>query len=268
MDLRPKINIYTGRKQLSVGLAAYVAQLAAKASQERGRFHVAFSGGSLLDIIAPALSSNPLRDVIDWSTWHVFWADERWVPLSSPDSNYGVAKRLLFSRVSIPGGQVHTMDDSQPPKETAKTYECKLLNILLPGAHQIPQFDLILLGIGEDGHTASLFPGHPALKETRRWVVPILNAPKPPPVRITMTLPVINHARNVVFVAAGSTKGTIISDVLHSKDEQPKLPVQMVKPSNGELHWFIDRPAADRAHINPLFIVKEVPAGSEENELS
>ena len=268
MDLGPTINIYAGRKQLSSGLASYVAHLAVKASLAHGRFHVALSGGSLLDIIAPALCSNPLRDRIDWSAWHVFWADERWVPLSSPDSNYGVAQSLLFSRVSIPHGQIYAVDNSQSPNKTARAYEFALEKIFQVESKQIPRFDLILLGVGEDGHTASLFPGHPALKEARRWVVPILNAPKPPPVRITMTLPVINHACNVIFVAAGATKVNIISEVLNSKEEQPKLPVQMVKPSNGRLHWFLDRTAAERASIHPSFIVKEVPAGSEGNGLS
>jgi 6-phosphogluconolactonase len=160
------------------------------------------------------------------------------------------------------------LNNSRSPDETARAYEFALEKIFQTESNQIPRFDLILLGVGEDGHTASLFPGHPALKETRRWVVPILNAPKPPPVRITMTLPVINHACNVIFVAAGAAKANIISEVLNSKEEQPKLPVQMVKPSNGRLHWFIDRTAAERASIHPSFIVKEVPAGSEGNGLS
>jgi 6-phosphogluconolactonase len=268
VNLRHKINIYAGLEQLSAGLAAYVAHLAAKASLAHGRFHVALSGGSILDIIAPVLSSNPLHERIDWSTWYVFWADERWVPLSSPDSNYGVAKSLLFNNLPIPSGQIYTLDNSHSPGETARAYEFALEKIFQVESKQIPRFDLILLGVGEDGHTASLFPGHPALKEARRCVVPILNAPKPPPVRITMTLPLINHACNVIFVAAGSAKINIISEVLNSKEEQPKLPVQMVKPSNGQLHWFIDRAAAERASIHPSFIVKEVPEGEEGNGLS
>jgi 6-phosphogluconolactonase len=263
-----KVTIFPDRKQLSEGLSGHLADLAAKASLTHGRFHVALSGGSLLEIIAPALCSNPLRDRIDWFTWYIFWADERWVPLSSPDSNYGAAKSLLFKNLPIPRGRIYALNNSRSPDETARAYEFALEKIFQTESNQIPRFDLILLGVGEDGHTASLFPGHPALTETRRWVVPILNAPKPPPIRITMTLPVINHACNVIFVASGSAKANIISEVLNSKEEQPKLPVQMVKPSNGRLHWFIDRAAAERASIHPSLILKEVPAGSEGNGLS
>lgn len=268
MKSKAKVTIFPDRKQLSEGLSGHLAHLAAKACLAHGRFHVAFSGGSLLEIIAPALCSNPLRDRIDWSTWYVFWADERWVTFSSPDSNYGVAKSLLFNNLPIPREQIYTLDNSHSPDETARAYEFALEKIFQVEFKQIPRFDLILLGVGEDGHTASLFPGHSALNETRHWVVPILNAPKPPPVRITMTLPLINHACNVIFVAAGSAKANIISEVFNSKEEQPKLPVQMVKPSNGQLHWFIDRAAAEIASIHPSLILKEVPAGSEGNELS
>ena len=244
VDLRPGLNIYAGREQLATGLSDHVAHLAARAAEAQGRFRVALSGGSLLEILAPALSSDPLRNSVDWSTWHVFWADERWVPRSSPESNYGVAEKLFFSRVRIPGEQIHAADDSLSPSATARAYESALLKVFQPAAGRVPRFDLILLGVGEDGHTASLFPGHPVLDEIRRWVVPVLNAPKPPPVRITMTLPVINNARNVLFVAAGPGKADIMSKVLNAGVKQPELPAQMVKPSDGEVQWFLDRAAA------------------------
>lgn len=252
MDLRPKITICISRDQLSAGLSAHVAHLAAEATGARGRFLVAFSGGSLLDILAPALGSPPLRDSIDWLTWHVFWADERWVPRSSPESNYGDAAQQLFKRVSIPEEQIHAADDSLSPSETAQAYESDLAKVFQPGAGKVPQFDLILLGIGEDGHTASLFPNHPVLKEIRRWVIPVWDAPKPPPIRITMTLPVINNARNVVIVAAGPGKADILSKVFNPGVIQPKLPAQLVNPSAGELQWFIDRAASQRAYDPPV----------------
>jgi 6-phosphogluconolactonase len=263
MKSGPKVTIFPDRKRLSEGLSGHLAHLAAKACLAHGRFYVALSGGSLLEIIAPALCSNPLRDRIDWSTWYVFWADERWVPLSSPDSNYGVAKSLLFNNLPIPSGQIYTLDNSHSPDETARAYEFALEKIFQVESKQIPRFDLILLGVGEDGHTASLFPGHPALKEARRWVVPILNAPKPPPVRITMTLPLINHACNVIFVATGPAKTNIISKVLNSKKKQPEFPVQMVNPSNGQLHWFIDRAAAERESIHHGSLNKKTVIGRE-----
>jgi 6-phosphogluconolactonase len=258
MDPQPKVTIYADRQQLAAGLSAQVAHLAATASKAKGRFFVAFSGGSLLDIIAPALSASPLRERIDWSTWHVFWTDERWVPWSSSDSNFGVAQRLLFDRIAIPGGQVYAADDSHSPAETAQAYESSMRIVFQNEFDEFPRFDLILLGVGEDGHTASLFPDHPVLSETLRWVVPVLDAPKPPPVRITMTLPVINHARNVIFAAAGPSKANVISILLNSRGGRPKLPAQLVNPSNGELRWFIDRAAG--AAIHPPFTVEGLPA--------
>lgn len=242
MDKETEVNIFPSRDELSVALAVHVAHLAEIACAEQGRFYVAFSGGSLMQIISPALCSKHLRESIDWSRWHVFWVDERWVPWSSSESNYGLARDLLFSRVGIPPEQIYGTDNSLSPSETAKEYESILRTVFQPKSGRIPRFDLILLGVGEDGHTASLFPDHPLLNETRAWVAPVFNAPKPPPIRITMTLPVINNADNVVFVATGSSKTDILSTVLGLKEHQ-RLPAQLVHPSDGELQWFIDREA-------------------------
>lgn len=244
MDLRPKLSIHADRRTLSAALAAHVAKLAANAIAKTNRFCLAISGGSLVEIIGPPLGSPPLRDIVDFSGWRLFWVDERWVPLSSPESNYGLAKGLFLDRIAIPAGQIHAADDSLSPSETAHAYESALAKVFQPAENRLPRFDLILLGVGADGHTASLFPNHPALNETRRWVVPVLDAPKPPPIRITMTLPVINHARHVCFVAAGPDKAKIVSAVLDPKAKQPELPARRVNPSDGDVQWFVDQSAA------------------------
>jgi len=250
MNFRPDIRIFPDRRALATALASHVAQASEASSIARGRFCVALSGGSLMDMLAPALSKPPLRDRIDWSAWHVFWADERWVPPSSPESNFGVAGRLLLSRVPIPEGHIHAVDNAQSPDETARAYEANMRKIFQVEAGAPPRFDLVLLGLGEDGHTASLFPGHPVLQESRRWVRPVFNAPKPPPVRVTMTLPVINHARSVVFFAVGSGKANIVAKVLNPKNAKSTLPAQLVKPAQGDLKWFIDKAAAECARIH------------------
>ena len=147
MDLQPKVNIYSTRDELAAAVSAHVAHLAAKASAVQGRFCVALSGGSLMDIISPPLGSNPLRDNVNWSTWHVFWADERWVPWSSLESNYGLAECQFFSRVSIHDEQIHAADDSLSPSETVPmkpgtflacpictTPTAELVKVLAPGA--------------------------------------------------------------------------------------------------------------------------------------
>lgn len=244
VNLQPNVHIFTDRSALGRDLSSFMAQVAEASSATRGRFCLALSGGSLMDILAPALIASPMRDRIDWSNWHIFWADERWVPLNSPDSNFGLARRLLLSRVDIPRNQIHAADNAKRPDETARAYEEKIRKELQVEAGKYPQFDMILLGVGEDGHTASLFPGHPALLETCRWVVPVLNAPKPPPVRITLTRPVINHARSVAFVVLGAGKANMVRKALAPNGMQPKLPVQLVAPAHGQLHWFIDQAAA------------------------
>jgi 6-phosphogluconolactonase len=250
VEFSSRIKIFPDRRELAAALSAHVAQAAEASYRARVRFCVAFSGGSLMDIIAPVLSTAPLRDRINWPVWRVFWVDERWVSPSSPESNFGLARRLLLSRVGIPEEHIHAVDDSKSPDEAARAYEAKIRSTLHVETGAFPRFDLVLLGLGEDGHTASLFPGHSVLKEAERWVVPVFNAPKPPPVRITMTLPVINHARHVIFVASGPGKSKIVSKVFHPKDTLPDFPAQMVKPVDGELHWFVDLAAADGAPVH------------------
>ncbi len=243
MNVRPDIRIFADRLALATALSSHVARAAQASSDARGRFCVALSGGSLMDMLAPVLAAPSLRERIDWSTWNVFWVDERWVAHSSPDSNFGLARRRLLGRVDIPEDQIHAVDHAKVPDETARDYEAKIRKTLPVEAGAFPRFDLILLGLGEDGHTASLFPGHPALAEDRRWVVPVFNAPKPPPVRLTMTLPVINAARRIVFVAAGSGKAGILGRLHQTGDEDSELPVQRVSPIDGEMRWFVDEQA-------------------------
>ncbi|MBE7552202.1 MAG: 6-phosphogluconolactonase [Anaerolineales bacterium] len=248
------LHIFPNPEELGQAAAAHAAQLSAEAIAARGRFTVALSGGSLPQVLGPAL----VKQATDWSAWHVFWADERCVPLTHSDSNYFLAQQYLFDHVPIPPGQIHAPDTSLDPAQTAAAYETVLTQVLTiqPSIPQpddpllqpsnlptpaLPQFDLILLGMGEDGHTASLFPGHPLLQETERWVVPIFDSPKPPPQRITLTLPVLNNARQVAFVAAGDGKAAILPQVFAAGST---LPAHRVQPTSGRLHWFVDEAAA------------------------
>ncbi len=244
MNVGPKISLYPTRETLSVAVARHVALMAAQTIEERHCFTVALSGGSLIEILAPQLVSTSLRFEVNWSAWQVFWADERCVPSGSPDSNFGVADRLLLRYVSVPRDGIHAVDDRLGVAEAAEEYEASLRRVFRPEAGQFPRFDLILLGVGEDGHTASLFPGHPLLTERRRWVASLLDAPKPPAKRITLTLPVINNARHVVFVAAGAGKKSILSEVLGPGIHRKTLPAELVTPTDGDVEWFVDAAAA------------------------
>lgn len=241
------LHIFPDLQQLGRAAADHVAQLSIAAVAARGRFIVALSGGSLPKILGPALAADPQ---IVWPAWRVCWADERCVPPSHPDSNYSVAKEYLFDHTLIPPNQIYNPNTTLDPAGAAAAYENTLAQLFfnLPNfqpsnlpTSPLPRFDLILLGLGEDGHTASLFPGHPLLHETQRWVAPIFDSPKPPPERITLTLPVLNNARQVVFITAGAGKAEILPQVFASGSS---LPAHLVQPGDGDLHWFVDEAAA------------------------
>jgi len=228
---------------LSTAVGDFVVNAAARALAERDRFFVALSGGTVMTVLGSMLAVEPRRSLIDWWGWHVFWVDERAVPPESPDSNYGVARRLLLERVSLPGGQIHAVNFAGGTAEAARAYEELLARKFGISYGRWPRFDLVLLGVGEDGHTASLFPGHGAVNETRRSVVPVFDAPKDPPERVTLTLPVINNARHIVFVVAGRNKRTIVSHVF-GPPSRILLPAERVAPVSGEIRWFMDHDAA------------------------
>jgi 6-phosphogluconolactonase len=204
---------------------------------------VALSGGSTPRVLYELLSDprEPFREQIAWDKTHFFFTDERHVPPDHPDSNYRMVNEAMFSRVAIPAHNIHRIPAENPiAEDAAKAYESDLRNFF---GEAIPAFDLVLLGLGEEGHTASLFPHSPALKETERLVVaPFvekLNA-----YRITMTLPVLNNAKSVVFLVTGASKAEILRDII-KPDKRPDLyPAQAISPTNGAVSWLVDKAAA------------------------
>lgn len=234
------LHIFSTQQQLSKALAQFIATLSAEAITARGQFSVALSGGAQPKLLGNDLTVEPYRSQIDWLAWHVFWADERFVPLDDPDSNYRLAREQFLDHIHIPQDQLHTPDVSMTMPDAAAAYEAEIRRVLQPEGQQLPRFDLILLGMGGDGHTASLFPGHELLQEREQGVAPIFDSPKPPPERLTLTLPVINNARRVAFTVTGSSK----ADVLPLAVEMHTVPAGMARPVDGELDWFIDEAAA------------------------
>ncbi|KAF7306706.1 6-phosphogluconolactonase [Mycena indigotica] len=223
-------------------LASFILKAQKEAVEKKGRFTVALSGGSLPKMLSGLIGHPSVK----WDKWHVFYADERVVPLDDPDSNHLLCTDTLFSKVAIPPEQIHAIDTSllDDLEELADTYEKELIReFAQKDAARFPVFDLILLGMGPDGHTASLFPGHALLAEDDRWIAWLDDSPKPPPKRITFTYPVINHALRVAFVASGAGKVEMLRTVL---DEPEKgLPSSRVKPvSPGQLYWFVDDAAS------------------------
>ncbi len=241
-----RIHIFRDHNDLSRALASRISGLEEHAFKARAQFNIAISGGSLLDTFTPYLITEPLRSTLNWSSWEVFWADERCVPLSSPESNFAAADRLLFKYVKIPGHKIHAPETALGPEKAARSYQETIKNVLQPETGQLPRFDLILLGMGQDGHTASLFPGHEILQEKQQWVVPVFAAPKPPLERITLTLPVINQAREVIFVVTGAEKASALRAVFDNQGHGQRLPAALVNPRSGHLKWFVDQAAAEQ----------------------
>jgi 6-phosphogluconolactonase len=223
-------------------LARNVAEwLCALAQMQAGAFAVCLSGGSTPRRLYERLAGPEMALHFPWSRAHWFWGDERFVPHDHPSSNYRMARDALFSRVPAPAANVHAIPtEGLSPEQAAAAYEKTLKRFY--GAETLapdrPLFDVALLGIGEDGHTASLFPGHPALDEKHRWVVAVVGA-RPEP-RITLTYPALESSRDLVFLAAGAEKREILQ---RARAGERTLPAARVRPV-GRLHWFTDRAAA------------------------
>ena len=242
MTKLPKVYSYPTNDELSSGVAEYVLKAQSSALSRHPKFRIAVSGGSLPSILAsPALINNPS---VRWSKWEIFFADERAVPLSHPDSNYRLLKSVLLDKIPQTGGAptVFPIDESylKDTRELAADYEQTLVKCFAAkDSVKLPIFDLILLGCGPDGHTCSLFPGHELLREDVAWVAPIEDSPKPPPRRITLTLPVVTHAIRVVFVAAGAGKKEVLRTIFEKPEEG--LPCSLVNVGAGEkVVWFTD----------------------------
>lgn len=236
---KAKLHVYSNSSELQSQLCDFIVTAAHKATHDHGHFSVGFSGGSVATMVSQSLRG---RKDVDWSKWHVLYCDERHVPFTSEDSTHAYVKKELLDHVQVPETNVYAIDPALDVTEAAEDYIAKLRK-LYPGDDH-PSFDLLLLGIGPDGHTCSLFPGHPALHEKTRSVVPIHNSPKPPPARITLTFPVLNRAKTVVVVATGNGKADAVRGCLEPESEDKTLPGGRVKPSKGELHWFMDEGAA------------------------
>jgi 6-phosphogluconolactonase len=226
---------------LSRQAANYVAQTLAAAATARGQCSIALSGGSTPRRTFELLAAPPLRDQVPWEATHVFWGDERFVPLDDPDSNYRLARERLLDRVPVPERQVYPVPtDAGSAVAAAAQYERTLRGVFELEVEDVPRLDLIMLGLGADGHTASLFPDSPALDETRRLVVPN-GADYVPHERITFTFPVLNAARAVFFLVAGADKAPKVAAALGG---DASVPAARVQPTDGELRWYLDRTAA------------------------
>jgi 6-phosphogluconolactonase len=250
----PDVRVHADFETLSTESARVVAERIATGVSESGRFAISLAGGRTPVALYEQLASRH-RAQVPWERVHFYWSDERYVPADDPASNYGVARAALLDRLPVPPENIHPMSTLSPdPAKAAADYESMLRERFESAG---PLFDLSLLGLGVEGHTASLFPGSPALLETRRWVVPVV-APASPARRLTLTLPALNLAREIYFVVSGAEKALAVARALDAAVTTDTCPAAGVRPGAGRTVWWVDTAAA--AFLRPATGPADPPA--------
>ena len=241
--MKPEIRVFQSMEQLSRNAAELFGEQAALAIAERGQCLVAINGGGTPKRFFELLGTD-YRDNVDWSNTHIFWGDERSVPSDDAESSYGQARSLFLRHVPIPESNVHTINGELEPEDAAREYAWVLKQFAAPPL-EWPRFDLIYLGMGEDGHTASLFPGSPV--DDTEPVIPVTAHYQDRPARrVTLTPLVINSARTVVFMATGDKKAVTLAKVLSDRFNPELYPAQRIEPKDGKLIWLVDVDAASK----------------------
>ncbi len=243
-DERNELVILPDPAALAEDAARRFVALARAAIKDGGRFCVALSGGSTPRALHERLARQH-RDEVDWEKVYVFWGDERFVPPDDPESCFRMARETLLDHVPIPAANIFPLPTvGGTPEAAAKAYAETLVAFFGAGT---PRFDLIFLGMGPDGHTASLFPGQPeVVAPSGELVVAVHNSPKPPPTRFTCTYRLLNAAANVIFLLAGADKASALYEVLRGPADIARLPAQGVRPEHGALVWLVDAAAASK----------------------
>ncbi|MEO6724948.1 MAG: 6-phosphogluconolactonase [Blastocatellia bacterium] len=236
-----ELEIYDNAKELAWAAAMRFASLAEQAIQERGRFAVALSGGSTPKAMFSILAGKPFADALPWQGIYFFWGDERCVPPDHADSNYRMANETLLSKIAVPRENIFCIPAEDEDHDRAAANYSDTIGQFFNS--DLPRFDLVFLGMGADGHTASLFPGTTALQFEDRIAV-ANHVEKFQTYRITLTAAAINNAENVIFLIAGEDKAAILKEVLEGDRQPEKYPSQLIHPVNGQLLWMLDEAAA------------------------
>ncbi|KAG8190088.1 hypothetical protein JTE90_006028 [Oedothorax gibbosus] len=234
-----EVSVCSNEAEVISKLAKLVESKAQETLHKNSCFRVGLSGGSLIKFLCKGLPTISTA----WPKWKFFFCDERLVPFDNPESTFGCYRKDLLSATPVTEDQFVTIDPNLNVEEAAKDYSRKIEQEFRISSSSLPKFDLLLLGIGPDGHTCSLFPNHALLREEKKWVAPISDSPKPPPCRVTLTLPVLNNCKCAVFVTTGESKAETLKEILEGTGLQP-LPAALVRPNLGELHWIVDKEAA------------------------
>lgn len=234
------LHIFETATALYQAAAEFIIQLSNDSVAARGRFSISLSGGNTPEALYSLLSGHPYCEQIPWSKVYVFWGDERCVPLNDSRNNAGRARSMLLDKIPIPSSNIHLIPTDMPPEKAAAVYEKELNSFF---GEDPWCFDLVLLGLGENGHTASLFPNTDVIEEQAEGVRS-LYLKEEKIFRITMTAPLINRARNLLFLVTGSKKNKILKTILEGPFQPDTYPAQLIRPQDGQLLWFADRAAA------------------------
>ncbi len=235
-----ELNIYKDADELSMGVAKWLTGYITDTLKKKDRFTIALSGGSTPYKLHTLLAGPPFKDQIDWSKLHIFWGDERAVPFEDDRNNAKMAYDTLLNHVPVPASQIHIMRTDIEPEAAAAAYE-KVLHHYFH-AHEI-SFDLVFLGMGDDGHTLSLFPGTPVVHEENKLALAYYLEAQDM-YRITLTAPIVNRSAAIAFLVTGSSKAPALKEVIEGDYNPDKYPSQVIKPSSGEVYWFTDEAAA------------------------
>jgi 6-phosphogluconolactonase len=239
-NTKNKVEVFGTIEALNESAAKLLIDIAKKSVTERGRFVLCLSGGNTPKSLYTLLSLPPYCDLVPWKNTFIFWGDERCVPADDEQNNAHMATTALLNKVDIPSSNIFPVPVNLPPAEAAKKYEETLRDFF---GKESPRFDLILLGLGDNGHTASLFPGTAVLHEEVRWVKEVFVEDKKM-YRITTTAQLINKAHHIIFLVTGEEKATMLKTILTGSYLPEKYPAQLIGPVRGEIYWFIDAKAA------------------------
>lgn len=243
MPTSHEIRILENDSAWAEGVADFLVSSVEATLRRKPLVRLVLSGGSTPRHLYLTLTQPEWAKRIDWTSVVLFFGDERCVPPNHPDSNYGMAKEVLIDPLRIAPQRVMRMRGETEPEEAAAHYEATIREAFTPDQTPFPRFDLVFLGLGDDGHTASLFPASPALREHTRLVVPT-SSPLGISRRLTMTMPLLNAAETIVFLVTGASKAPVLRRVMEDRESAAPLPASQIRPANGRLIWYVDRTAA------------------------
>ena len=234
------VKIFPSPNELAMNFAKEIASMIAGSSKNAEPFTIVLSGGTTPELLFKVLSEN-FAESVPWKFVHFFWGDERCVPPDNDESNYGMAQRKFLSRIEIPSGNIHRIRGEDDPENEAARYSIEILSSVR-NRDRLPLFDLVILGLGEDGHTASIFPGHSELFDSDK-ICEVALHPVTGQKRITLTGRVINNADNVTFLVTGKTKAEIVENMFKKDSSVINFPASFIVPVYGKLNWYIDHDA-------------------------